>query len=978
MGFGAEMRDFMSAFGSVNKAAHMAAQTKYYNARAKALGGGFDYNSTANSYPGYQNPAQDNGDYSGANKVSDEDQQSRATDYMQYLVRNGVSPGIAGALVGNAWHESAGLNSTAAGDGGDSYGLFQFNKNGRLPELQKWASGNKREISDPKAQMDFVLYDLKTNYPDAYKAMQGAKSPAEAAQIFMEKYERPRADVAHLNRRLSRTGQAMELWNKAGGVRNPGSVSPRGGGYFPPSDPASTNRDRMGALDVPYDDEMNNEPMLYSARGGMVRRYEDAGLVDDDQSLDDLDRMTAGDGVDEGAIPESGGQMQVAQNNQPATLGEALDSGIKFLTKTFGLDQRSTAVGNDPDLSKRQEALMRGTGADHEGFEGAKRVVDPRGEMTDAQRNLYATVKGYEFYRDRGDSTKAARYAAMAIQAAGDYTSKYGALAAHAGEQGDIDGLIKYAKKAYDYTLDGKTADAEKQADGTIKVTQSDAQSGKPLQTYKVTPRQLINAVMGLTNKSAYYDQLMRVAATEPSVAARRLQMQQDQQAKIAGIQSELANMDDEGTVSGNTETTPAQPAPAQSTPSEAVPTTPAQAAPAQQAVPDQPVANPEDLPKGGFTPVPQASAAPVQDDSANAQAAVPDGLPKLERPEPKPFPEPMPKMSDKKLAKLRQLEQAGPDGLKVANAERKRFKTEVLDPWKARKAEFDKNERDRVNNEYNQSVLGFTTARSDRSRKDTQTHADKAAAIRQENADKAAAKREEFIKQRDIELQQQRQQHAIQLEQLKVSRPKAFFASGNDVGVNDTNKQRAQDVQDMIVSALTEAARGEDGQMPKNEDTGKPWEVKDQFSPDQLHGMRDATIAAWRYNGDMPLDTAAQAIMSMITPGPTALSKYKVEEIKDVPDDPTDGPRVKVIFENPNSVLTGLILPKSVLSRIDIIRGKQIKAAVEYANRKSDRNIAKDKRAIEENDIDAQLQKRIEEGNRNMLTTPGFLGGNF
>lgn len=130
---------------------------------------------------------------------------SRAKDYYSYLTdKKGLDPHVAAGMLGNAFHESGGLQPTILGDNRNSYGLFQFNNRGEMPAFKQWATENQRSVADPYAQLDFTHERLTSGpYQGVYEKMRGAQSPGEAASHFMTGYERPKAETAALNSRMA-------------------------------------------------------------------------------------------------------------------------------------------------------------------------------------------------------------------------------------------------------------------------------------------------------------------------------------------------------------------------------------------------------------------------------------------------------------------------------------------------------------------------------------------------------------------------------------------------------------------------------------------------------------------------------------------------------------------------------------------------------------------------------------------------------
>ena len=127
---------------------------------------------------------------------------SNAQAHLSYLTGQGVDPIVAAGMLGNAGRESH-LNATVPGDNGDSFGLYQFNKNGELPAFQKFAKDNNLDVNDPKTQHQFVINQLNGPYSDVRDAMIKSGDPAQAAKIFMQGYERPGAETAGLDNRMS-------------------------------------------------------------------------------------------------------------------------------------------------------------------------------------------------------------------------------------------------------------------------------------------------------------------------------------------------------------------------------------------------------------------------------------------------------------------------------------------------------------------------------------------------------------------------------------------------------------------------------------------------------------------------------------------------------------------------------------------------------------------------------------------------------
>ena len=113
-----------------------------------------------------------------------------------YLIKQGLSPVIASGIVGNLQYES-GLNTTIEGDknlkhtkDGSAFGLAQW-RGDRFTGLKSFAQKRNKQWDDFDTQLDYVIHELNTTEKSAYNKLKYAKTPEEASDIFMRKYERP-------------------------------------------------------------------------------------------------------------------------------------------------------------------------------------------------------------------------------------------------------------------------------------------------------------------------------------------------------------------------------------------------------------------------------------------------------------------------------------------------------------------------------------------------------------------------------------------------------------------------------------------------------------------------------------------------------------------------------------------------------------------------------------------------------------------
>ena len=113
-----------------------------------------------------------------------------AMDVYSFLTKNGLSSSGATGVIGNLYQES-GLNPNSVGDSGTSYGLAQWH-NGRRDSLMSFAKSKNLSPNSTAAQEQYLIYDLKKNYPSLMASLSSKGiTEGNAAALFMQQYERP-------------------------------------------------------------------------------------------------------------------------------------------------------------------------------------------------------------------------------------------------------------------------------------------------------------------------------------------------------------------------------------------------------------------------------------------------------------------------------------------------------------------------------------------------------------------------------------------------------------------------------------------------------------------------------------------------------------------------------------------------------------------------------------------------------------------
>ncbi|GAB1361834.1 hypothetical protein MASR1M32_10700 [Rhodobacter sp.] len=164
---------------------------------------------------------------------------------MGKLIEGGMEPHIAMGFVGNFMVESGrGLNTGAIGDGGNAFGIAQWNDRG--PALKRFADARGTDWRDIDTQIAFVFHELENGEASAWNAIRQAKDPAEAARLVSELYERP--GIPHLSNRMAYARMLDEQYGRGevpeagapGKWRDPGDDARAAGVVdFDPSDLAT-------------------------------------------------------------------------------------------------------------------------------------------------------------------------------------------------------------------------------------------------------------------------------------------------------------------------------------------------------------------------------------------------------------------------------------------------------------------------------------------------------------------------------------------------------------------------------------------------------------------------------------------------------------------------------------------------------------------------------------------------------------------
>lgn len=128
----------------------------------------------------------------------------------QYYLKRGYSPQSAAGIVGNLHVESGFaddvISGARRGDQGTAFGLAQHRAE-RLANLKNYAQKQGMDYRTMDAQLGFIDHEMRYGLDGgagiAFKKLQTAQTPQEAAHAFMTHFERPNANPAinHLAKR---------------------------------------------------------------------------------------------------------------------------------------------------------------------------------------------------------------------------------------------------------------------------------------------------------------------------------------------------------------------------------------------------------------------------------------------------------------------------------------------------------------------------------------------------------------------------------------------------------------------------------------------------------------------------------------------------------------------------------------------------------------------------------------------------------
>jgi hypothetical protein len=277
---------------------------------------------------------------------------------------------------------------------------------------------------------------------------------------------------------------------------------------------AEPNKPPPETYDIP-------KPVRYGfLRGGLVRKFQEGGMVEDEDLEDDEGLpQEVTPAVGPAAAPTGGGYDVGARAVMPTPaigvvptprprpkLQQVLSDGLKY-----GLSEVEGAGAVGPARTRAQRGIAAGAGAApaNEMLQIYKKI-DPTGKKyTEGERNLVALQIIHDYKMRAQDPEGAARTAFQMMQHFKTAQSQYGQLAAAAMKGGHVDAGIKLALKQYANVPDGNEMQMWQDPEsGRIGWEMKDAATGNRVAGGLATPEEIGSNAAKLAAPGGYENYL--------------------------------------------------------------------------------------------------------------------------------------------------------------------------------------------------------------------------------------------------------------------------------------------------------------------------------------------------------------------------------------------------------------------------------------------------------------------------------------
>ena len=247
----------------------------------------------------------------------------------------------------------------------------------------------------------------------------------------------------------------------------------------------------------------------------------------------------------------------------------AINGAMDYANETFELNRgKVDAIGTeDPRTIKGRKAFVQGVGAAPEvdiqelnriAAEGApdKKLLASDPNVRDSIVALRRLNIVYEHFVQTGQTDKANKAAFEIIQYSAGKAAEYGTQARQALASGDSEGAKRLVARAYSQVPDGNHMVIS--PDGRFAIIRGD--DGKPVDKYEITPQNLLQAALGLSNKSMFWEVLhnrANMVGKKPAKETTELD-----KARIENLKARTEAIKKKGAGGGKAAPAPATPSP--------------------------------------------------------------------------------------------------------------------------------------------------------------------------------------------------------------------------------------------------------------------------------------------------------------------------------------------------------------------------------------------------------------------------------
>lgn len=235
----------------------------------------------------------------------------------------------------------------------------------------------------------------------------------------------------------------------------------------------------------------------YGGQMPNMPQYAEGGLVDEQETVDN---------------PEEDKAEGLPAGFSYAAAQDAVKGGYESLAEQF---KQTGAVSVPNDRGK--QAMESGMGAvDPKQLDEVDKAAGLE-NMPEDRKNMARLATVWEFYMKNGMPNRAKAAAGDLLQTYRMIHNRFSAIAQEAAQQGDVDGAVDAALRAYSYIPDGKTYKIKKRDDGRYVYSYTDDKTGKTVSKGILTPDEILGAVTQHGMNS--FDDLVMASGNKDEIA---------------------------------------------------------------------------------------------------------------------------------------------------------------------------------------------------------------------------------------------------------------------------------------------------------------------------------------------------------------------------------------------------------------------------------------------------------------------------